>query len=277
MTEKTIVVGDVGVLIKMDMGEDVSAAASTSMRVTKPDGSVVTWPCSVSDLQYLTYTTSAGDIDQAGVYTVNPAVELGGFDANQSINGEVAHAMVFDNAVSTDTISKIANTVRLIPDKVPGEELLIPESYVDPIVNGTYDSLTGWTVVKGSNTTVTVTSGYGYINYLLDCTPNYLYQDITIPNASSVILEFDYSMWLDSYGHGFRILLDDTSIWYEGRTASGQTRSVDWTTVQVDISAYAGQTVRLKAPYHYDTSSTYCDVSDHHAWIKMDNIKLIME
>ncbi len=41
----------------------------------------------------------------------------GGFDANQSINGEVAHAMVFDNAVSTDTISKIANTVRLIPDK----------------------------------------------------------------------------------------------------------------------------------------------------------------
>jgi hypothetical protein len=213
------------------------------------------------EMQVLSETTST---------TLTYSLRIGNLWNNHyDFDGLIRHMMIFDQALSASGLREIHNATRLIPDKA--------ESYVDPIVNGTYDDLTGWTVVNGGSTTVTVDNGNGYINYQLDCTPNYLYQDITIPNASSVILEFDYTLWFDDFGAGFSILINDTSVWYKGRSASGTSESIGWTTVQVDISEYAGQTVRLKAPYHYDTSSTYCSAYNHHAWIRMDNIKLIME
>lgn len=73
-----IYIGDIGTLILIDMGEDVSEAVSPVFRVKKPDGTEVEWTAEVGDTDnILQYTIVEGDLDQAGTYAVNPYLTLG--------------------------------------------------------------------------------------------------------------------------------------------------------------------------------------------------------
>lgn len=75
MSDK-IYVGDVGTIITVDCGEDISTATVNQLAVQKPDGTVVTWEASVYNTNYLRYTVQTDDLDQAGVYKVQSKITL---------------------------------------------------------------------------------------------------------------------------------------------------------------------------------------------------------
>jgi hypothetical protein len=71
-------VGDVGTLIKVDVGQDVTGATNTTLKVEKPDGTLVSWTATVNG-QYLEYTVIAGDFDQAGRHYLQAALTFSGW------------------------------------------------------------------------------------------------------------------------------------------------------------------------------------------------------
>jgi len=73
-----IYVGDVGTVLLVDAGEDVSSANPISLMVKKPDGTVVEWLGTGVGNQ-LSYTTVAGDADQEGMYLCQIHATLGGW------------------------------------------------------------------------------------------------------------------------------------------------------------------------------------------------------
>jgi hypothetical protein len=78
--EQKIYVDDTGVEINLNCIIDVSVASTVSYKVQKPDGTEVEWSATkrLGYHTYLTYTTSAGDLDQVGIYHIQPYVEFGG-------------------------------------------------------------------------------------------------------------------------------------------------------------------------------------------------------
>ena len=71
--------GAVGVTITIDMGETISTSTSYSLRVRKPSGNIVTWTPSISGTTALAYDTTAGAINEAGTYYINPYLTLSGW------------------------------------------------------------------------------------------------------------------------------------------------------------------------------------------------------
>ena len=69
----------VGLNIIIDMGVDVTQATGVYLSVQKPSGQAVTWTPTVINENYLSYTTSAGDISHPGTYLVQPFLTLSGF------------------------------------------------------------------------------------------------------------------------------------------------------------------------------------------------------
>lgn len=61
-------VGVEGLKIKVDVGDDrdITQASNTKILAKKPDGSEVEFQAEVEEVHYLTYLTTAEDIDQAG-------------------------------------------------------------------------------------------------------------------------------------------------------------------------------------------------------------------
>lgn len=76
MTNPTIYSGTVGAEVQIETGTDlVAGVTSVSITVRRPNGTVTAWePDSVDVLGTITYTTAAGDLDQAGTYTLQPVV-----------------------------------------------------------------------------------------------------------------------------------------------------------------------------------------------------------
>lgn len=69
--------GDIGTLIDVDLGEDITLATNISLSVKKPDGKVVTWSPSLQGTTALRYVLQAGDVDLAGIYFIQPKLTLG--------------------------------------------------------------------------------------------------------------------------------------------------------------------------------------------------------
>lgn len=76
MSEGKIYVGDVGTVIEVDCGEDVSADPAPKMAVRKPNGVVVEWVAHVVNASIVRYVTQPGDQDVPGRYRVQPVVAL---------------------------------------------------------------------------------------------------------------------------------------------------------------------------------------------------------
>lgn len=84
-------IGEVGTVIRLDCGVDISAADVTTMKVKKPDGSTVEWAATVFGTNFIDYTTTSGDFI-AGVYQIQSYIEIGGWIGR----GNTATFTVFD-------------------------------------------------------------------------------------------------------------------------------------------------------------------------------------
>lgn len=118
-------VGQVGVVIEIATGQDLSEATLTRFNVTKPDGTSTTWAATPSDTQ-LSYTTDDDDLDQSGVYLVGAYVEWG---AASKHPGDLCILYVrpagYDVAsYSGDPANRVIDAIRLEIDKTKSLALL---------------------------------------------------------------------------------------------------------------------------------------------------------
>lgn len=90
--EAKVYTNDVGLVIDINMGENISSATSLSLGITKPDHTTTTWTPSIQGTNYLRYTTVANDLDQAGIYFIQPAFTLGGWTGKGNTVKFLVHA-----------------------------------------------------------------------------------------------------------------------------------------------------------------------------------------
>ena len=72
-----VFVNDIGTLIQVDVGSDITGATTSQIKYVKPNGDQGYWDASVST-QYLQYTTQDGDLDQKGEWKIQAYVVLPG-------------------------------------------------------------------------------------------------------------------------------------------------------------------------------------------------------
>ena len=74
----TVFVGDVGTVIKLDTGTDLSTATVLKIKVKKPNGTTLEWTATqdASNPKVMTYTIQAGDLDQSGTWKLQAYVEF---------------------------------------------------------------------------------------------------------------------------------------------------------------------------------------------------------
>jgi len=79
MAEKHYV-GEIGTVIMVDCGTDISTAINTKLKVIKPDKTTtVEWNATIDGTNNLKYTSVAGDFDQAGRYELYASLTYGGW------------------------------------------------------------------------------------------------------------------------------------------------------------------------------------------------------
>ena len=85
-----VYLGDIGTIIKINLGEDVSGGSAFGIKYMAPDMSTGTWAAALDGTDAITATVPAGDIDAAGAWKVQAVVTvaaekfhstIGGFDA----------------------------------------------------------------------------------------------------------------------------------------------------------------------------------------------------
>jgi hypothetical protein len=84
-----VFLNDIGTLINVDVGSDITGATVHQIKYIKPDGSSGNWDATVST-QYLQYTTADGDLDELGDWEVQAYVET----ASGKWHGEVTRFKV---------------------------------------------------------------------------------------------------------------------------------------------------------------------------------------
>jgi hypothetical protein len=71
-----IYVGDIGTVIALDCGVDLTMASSLEILVRKPNDEVVNWVATVLELNSVAYATKVNDLDQEGIWKVQSKVTL---------------------------------------------------------------------------------------------------------------------------------------------------------------------------------------------------------
>jgi hypothetical protein len=84
---------DTGTVLTIDAGINISTGTSFSIRVQKPDNSIVTWPGTLSAPNYVTYTSVVDTFDLTGEYICNLKVT----SSVGSWTGETFTLTVYDN------------------------------------------------------------------------------------------------------------------------------------------------------------------------------------
>lgn len=82
--------GDVGTLILIDVGTDVSTATDRKVKYLKPNGVRGEWDGVLSGTNFITYTTIAGDLDSIGEWRVQVKIVM----PTGSWHGEIARFTV---------------------------------------------------------------------------------------------------------------------------------------------------------------------------------------
>jgi len=72
-----VYMGDVGTVLEVAVGADISAATTTDLKVKKPDGTIETWTGAANGVTntQLDYTIVTNDLDQHGVYFIQSYIE----------------------------------------------------------------------------------------------------------------------------------------------------------------------------------------------------------
>lgn len=86
-----VFLNDIGTLIRVDVGSDITGATVHKIKYIKPDGSTGDWDATVST-QYLQYTTVADDLNQIGEWIVQALVTT----ASGTWHGEITRFEVLD-------------------------------------------------------------------------------------------------------------------------------------------------------------------------------------
>lgn len=73
-------VGDVGTVLEVDCGVNISAASTHNIMMQKPDLTAVELTGTIHDSNYIRYTTIAGDLDQSGIYRVQSKIVNSGWE-----------------------------------------------------------------------------------------------------------------------------------------------------------------------------------------------------
>lgn len=75
MSEQKSYVGDIGTVILLDCGTDITGATKVEIRTRKPDKSEHIWPAVVDATKYVKYVVQPGDFDMKGNYLFQAYVE----------------------------------------------------------------------------------------------------------------------------------------------------------------------------------------------------------
>jgi len=84
-------VGDIGTIIHIECGRDVSGATGVLFKVKKPDATTADWTPAISGTTAFNYTIQAGDFNQAGTYKIQWYGTLGTWTGR----GETAEHVVY--------------------------------------------------------------------------------------------------------------------------------------------------------------------------------------
>ncbi len=71
-----VYVGDVGTVITLDCGQNISAATARVIAARKPSGALVSWTASASGTDSITFTTVSGTFDEDGVWKLQAVITL---------------------------------------------------------------------------------------------------------------------------------------------------------------------------------------------------------
>ncbi len=85
--------GDVGTVIYLDCGTDISGATTTKIMVKKPDSTYVEWTGTVDSNTKIKYTIASNDLDQSGKYILQAYVVTSSWTGR----GEAVPLMVYDH------------------------------------------------------------------------------------------------------------------------------------------------------------------------------------
>ena len=72
----TVFTGDVGTVISMDCGENISTATLTKIKVRKSNGQKVVWDAAPDGINAIKYVTVDGDLDVPGTWHLQAYVEM---------------------------------------------------------------------------------------------------------------------------------------------------------------------------------------------------------
>ena len=82
-------IGDIGTVITLETGIDLTGASVAQIKIKKPNGTTVAKAATIATTT-LTYTTIAGDLDLEGAYTVQAYAVIGAWKGH----GAPAHFYV---------------------------------------------------------------------------------------------------------------------------------------------------------------------------------------
>ncbi len=86
--------GDEGTEIIVDCGEDISAATDQVLKVYKPVSlAEVEWAASIYNTNYLKHTIVTDDLDEVGVYKIQPYMTLSGWTGR----GKTTNLYIYDH------------------------------------------------------------------------------------------------------------------------------------------------------------------------------------
>jgi len=72
-----IYISDIGTIILIDMGENISLAIGITLDVIAPKSNNKIWIPDIEGTNFLRYVIDEGDLDQVGIYKINPKLTLG--------------------------------------------------------------------------------------------------------------------------------------------------------------------------------------------------------
>ena len=84
--------GDYNTVIDLDVGEDISTASTYRIYYEKPSGATGYWTASLQGTSIVRYTTVNGDLDEAGVWSLQARVTT----ASGLWRGETVKVRVYD-------------------------------------------------------------------------------------------------------------------------------------------------------------------------------------
>ncbi len=84
-----IYIGDIGTVLRIDCGEDISSGASFAIKYRKPDKTTGTWVATLEGTDSMQYAIEDGDMDLKGTWRLQGVVTVSATEVYHSTIGEV--------------------------------------------------------------------------------------------------------------------------------------------------------------------------------------------